>query len=135
MKPLALAMGRSHEPGPAISGFSASLGSQPIVLLSIIGIAPKFEQHLSMGAKVFIADATPRSMESATSLLEQLSGQGRVVLTASTATEPAWEIQRFGHGLLTYYLLEALQGAEEVRDAGKIAVYRLLDYVTKRVRD
>src|SRR5712691_286065 len=48
MKPLALAMGRSHEPGPAISGFSASLGSQPIVLLSIIGIAPKFEQHLSI---------------------------------------------------------------------------------------
>src|SRR5229473_2259406 len=30
-----------------MSGFSASLGSQPIVLLSIIGIAPKFEQHLS----------------------------------------------------------------------------------------
>src|SRR5712691_5251611 len=62
MKPLALAMGRSHEPGPAISGFSASLGSQPIVLLSIIGIAPKFEQHLSLkkGHKDFVTIVTMR---------------------------------------------------------------------------
>jgi len=56
-----------------------------------------------------------------------------LVLTASTATERAWETGRYRHGLLTYHLMQALQGAEEVVDAGKIQVYRLLEYVTRRV--
>src|SRR5208282_2219258 len=56
-------------------------------------------------------------------------------LTASAASEPALEMGRVSHGLLTFYLLEALQGVEEVRDAGKISLYRLLDYVTRRVID
>ena len=34
-----------------------------------------------MGAKVFVADATPRSVDSAEKLLEQVSGRGRLVLT------------------------------------------------------
>ena len=88
-----------------------------------------------MGAKVLRVDATPRGLASVTALLDQLSGDGRLILTASSATEEAWEHQRLGHGLLTYYLLEALQGAEEVREAGKISVLRLLDYVTQRVTD
>jgi len=86
-----------------------------------------------MGAKVLRAGLLPRSLPSVANLLDQLSGEGRLVLTASTATEEAWENQRFGHGLLTHFLLEALQGAEEVRQAGKISVYRLLEYVTERV--
>jgi replicative superfamily II helicase len=86
-----------------------------------------------MGAKVFVAEATPRSADSAQSLLEQMSGCGRLVLTASTATQRAWETGRYRHGLLTYHLIRALQGAEEVVDAGKVQVYRLLEYVTRRV--
>lgn len=88
-----------------------------------------------MGAKVLHVDALPRDLSSTTDILNQLSGDGRLILTASTATEPAWENPRLGHGLLTYYLLEALQGAEEVQQSGKIAVYRLLEYVTQRVTD
>ncbi|MDP9471983.1 MAG: caspase family protein, partial [Chloroflexota bacterium] len=88
-----------------------------------------------MGAKVLTAEATPRNLTSVAALLDQLSGEGRLILTASSATEEAWEHQRLGHGLLTYYLLEALQGAEEVRQAGKISVLRLLDYVSQRVTD
>jgi replicative superfamily II helicase len=86
-----------------------------------------------MGAKVFVAEATPRSAESAQSLLDQMSGRGRLVLTASTATQRAWETNRYRHGLLTYHLIQALQGPEEVVDAGKVPVYRLLEYVTRRV--
>jgi len=85
------------------------------------------------GAKVLVVDAIPRSFASTGHLLDQMAGDGRLILTASSAIEPAWENPRFGHGFLTQYLLEALQGAEEVRDSGKISVYRLLDYVTKRV--
>lgn len=88
-----------------------------------------------MGAKVLQVEAIPRSMKSAAELLEQLSGEGRVILTASTATEEAWENPVLGHGLLTYHVLEALQGAEEVRSAGRVSVYRLLDYVSQRVID
>ncbi len=88
-----------------------------------------------IGAKVFIPGASVPPSQSSATPLDQLSGEGRIVLTATATTEPAWEISRFSHGLLTFYLLEALQGAEEVRDAGKISVYRLLDYVTRRVID
>jgi replicative superfamily II helicase len=88
-----------------------------------------------LGAKVLQVDTMARSLASAAGLLEQMSGDGRLIFTASMASEPAWEDRRHGHGLLTYYLLQALQGAEETRVAGKIAVYRLLEYVTQRVMD
>jgi helicase len=88
-----------------------------------------------MGAKVLHVDVVSRDLASADVALQQLSGSGRLILTASLATEPAHESAKLRHGLLTYYLLEALQGAEEVRQAGKIAVYRLLEYVTQRVAD
>lgn len=85
------------------------------------------------GAKVLTLDAAPRNLVSTAYLLDQMAGDGRLIFTASSATEPAWENARFGHGYLTQYLLEALLGAEEVRQGGKISVYRLLEYVTQRV--
>jgi len=88
-----------------------------------------------MGAKVLKVELAPRSMASVEARLDRLSGEGRLIITASRATEPAWENRKVGHGLLSYHLLEALQGAEEVRQAGKISVYRLLEYVTRRVTD
>ena len=39
------------------------------------------------------------------------------------------------HGLMTYHLLEALQGAEEVVKEGKVVLYALLSHVTRRVVD
>ena len=89
----------------------------------------------AMGAKVLQVESTPRRMLSEAGLLEQLAGDGRLILTASTANQPAWENPKIGHGLLTHFLLEALRGAEEVRKAGKVSVYRLLGYVTERVID
>jgi helicase len=88
-----------------------------------------------MGAKVLEVESTPRDLSSVEELLEQMSGEGRLVFTASTSAEKAWENARLRHGLLTYHLLEALQGAEEVMQGGKISVYRLLEHVTKRVVD
>ena len=89
----------------------------------------------AMGAKVLQVESTPRRMLSEAGLLDQLAGDGRLILTASTADQPAWENPKIGHGLLTYFLLEALRGTEEVRKAGKVSVYRLLGYVTERVID
>jgi len=86
-----------------------------------------------VGAKVLKVDVLPRSIPSTEGLLQQLSGDGRLILTASSPTEEAWESPRAGHGLLTAYLLKALQGAEEVRAAGKVSIYRLLEFVTQQV--
>ncbi|MEA2691115.1 MAG: ATP-dependent helicase, partial [Acidobacteriota bacterium] len=88
-----------------------------------------------IGAKVLQVDAVPRDLRSTVHRLEELAGEGRVILTASKSDEPAYENPRLGHGFFTYHLLQALQGAKEVVDSGKISVYRLLEYVTKRVID
>src|SRR5262249_34966713 len=88
-----------------------------------------------MGAKVLRVDAKPRALKSTDVLLGELAGEGRLILTASSATEPAWEHGQVGHGLLTFNLIEALLGAEEVRSAGRIPVLGLLQYVTQRVVD
>lgn len=88
-----------------------------------------------MGAKVLRVESVPRNLRSVDTRLEELSGEGRLILTASKANEAAFENKRLGHGLLTHHLLEALRGAEEVRDAGKVPVFRLLEFVTRRVED
>ncbi len=88
-----------------------------------------------MGAKVLRVDAKPRALKSTDALLDELAGEGRLILTASSPTEEAWENGRVGHGLLTYHLLEALKGTDEVRSAGKIPVLGLLQHVTRSVID
>jgi uncharacterized caspase-like protein len=74
-----------------------------------------------IGAKVLQIDAKPRDLSSVEARLDQLAGDGRLIFTASSADEPAYEHNRFGHGFLTYYLIEALCGAEEVIKAGKLS--------------
>jgi hypothetical protein len=59
----------------------------------------------------------------------------RNVLTASAANEPAYEDNTIGHGLLTYHLLAALQGAPEAVTAGKLDLYQLIELVTRNVID
>ena len=88
-----------------------------------------------MGAKALQVEGFPRDIQSVDGKLNQISGQGRVVLTASGPTQKAWESPRVGHGFLTLHLLEALQGPEEICEGGRIGVLRLLDYVTRRVVD
>lgn len=88
-----------------------------------------------MGARVLQVDAVPRRMESVEARLAQICGEGRLIITASAANEPAWENPRTGHGYFTHFFLEALQGAEGIVDAGQVSVFRLLEFVTRRVTD
>jgi helicase len=88
-----------------------------------------------LGAKILEVESAPRDISSADELLNQMSGNGRLVLTASTAAEAAWENTKLGHGLLTYHLIQALLGAEEAQRSGKLSVYRLMQFVTERVLD
>jgi len=86
-----------------------------------------------IGSKVLKMDFAPRDLPSTESLLSKLSGNGRLIFTASSATEPAWESNRYKHGFLTYHLIEALIGVEEIQESGKIDIYALLKYVTEKV--
>ncbi len=88
-----------------------------------------------VGAKVMQVDLLPRSLTSVTPPMQQIAGTGRIVLTAASADEEAFESMSGGHGLLTLHLLAALQGAPEVISDGRIQFYRLLGYVTRRVAD
>lgn len=88
-----------------------------------------------LGAKVLQVDARPRgALQSVDARLNALAGDGRIIFTASKADEPAWENGRYGHGLLTYFLMEALRGADEARDGDRISLYALLRHVTSRVQ-
>jgi len=87
-----------------------------------------------IGSKVLTVPAKPRDLRSTEAQLAQLAGDGRIIYTASSATESAWERVRFGHGLLTYFLIEALRGPSELLESGRLSLYRLLDYVTARVK-
>jgi uncharacterized caspase-like protein len=52
-----------------------------------------------MGAKVLQVDAVPRDPSSEAAKLNALGGRGRVILTASSPTQEAYENPRHGHGL------------------------------------
>lgn len=88
-----------------------------------------------MEAKVYVAPLQERGVSSETEFMEQISGKGRIVLAASAANESAYEHSATGHGLLTYHLLAALQGAPEVVVGGKLDIYKVLQYVTQQVTD
>ena len=67
-------------------------------------------------------------------MLARLSkGKGRVVLTASKAREMSEEREALGHGVFSYYLLEALQGKADLDGDGIITVDEAYTYVSKKV--
>lgn len=88
-----------------------------------------------LGSRVFATGIRERGLarKSPTEILSRFTGTGRVVLTASADDEPALESARHGHGLFTYRLMEALQGADDVRINDQIDLLKLIRYVNERV--
>ena len=87
------------------------------------------------GAKVFHSPVAPRMPASTEALLGRIGGSGRVILTASGAEQAAIEDRRKGHGIFSYYLIQALTGAPEVLDAGAIPLLALANFVTQSVEE
>jgi hypothetical protein len=61
------------------------------------------------------------------------SGRGKVILTASAAHEVSVERDELGHGVFSYYLLEALRGAADGDGDGLITVDEAYRYVSEQV--
>ena len=72
---------------------------------------------------------TPRFLNQ---LTEGPEGYGKVLITASQANEQALELPELGHGLFTYYLLEALSGKADNGD-GYVTLKEVYDYLEDRV--
>src|SRR5260370_10089603 len=88
-----------------------------------------------LGARVFSTGLRPRvaSPGSRIDVLDRVTGNGRVVLTAAAEDQPAMESVRHGHGLLTFRLIAALQGVPEVRQGNQVNLYTAIEYITRHV--
>ncbi len=65
---------------------------------------------------------------------EQISGQGKVIISASQAFERARERDDIGHGIFTYNLVKGLEAGEADNDGdGYISVEELYKYISKNV--
>lgn len=79
------------------------------------------------------ATASRRAIVSENFLTRLSKGKGRVVLTASKASEVSEEREDLGHGVFTYYLLEGLKGKADADKDGIVTVDEAYAYVSKKV--
>jgi len=66
---------------------------------------------------------------------QKFKGKGRVIITSSNGKEQSVEIENFGHGVFTYYLMQALKGEADENNNGYIELDEVWDYVKYRVTD
>lgn len=66
-------------------------------------------------------------------IVDQASGRGRVIITASNDNEIAHEKQELGHGVFTYHLVEGLDGAADTNRDRNVTVRELYEYVAAEV--
>ena len=69
-------------------------------------------------------------------LKQELGGEGRVVLTSSTATQTSFQQEGEELSLYTKYLLEGIEtGAADKNEEGKIYAHELHEYATAKVQE
>jgi formylglycine-generating enzyme len=75
-----------------------------------------------------------RVQEFARSLQEVPKGKGLLVLTSCSTGECSFEEEEWGHGVFTYYLMEGLSGAADVRGRGYVSMLDLYQYATEKTK-
>lgn len=66
--------------------------------------------------------------------LERLTrSKGRAIITASRPAEVSIELPELGHGIFTYYLVQALKGAGDLNRDGIVSLQELYGYVEEQV--
>jgi replicative superfamily II helicase len=87
------------------------------------------------GGRVFAPHSIRAPVEDRSAVKALVKGDGRIVITASNAGEPALETMGLGHGLFTYYLLKGLQGAQGLAADGRIPLLDLASFTMGQVRE
>ncbi|HAP37169.1 MAG TPA: hypothetical protein DCQ28_15020 [Bacteroidetes bacterium] len=62
------------------------------------------------------------------------SKEGVIVFTASQAGEVSQELEKFGHGVFTYYLLDGMKGKADFNNDYTVTIGELMDYVEEKVK-
>lgn len=97
----------------------------------LVFIADSCYSGASGGRTIGLSDTRASISEK---FLERIAhGKGRVIITASSANEVSAEDRKLGHGVFTYYLLEALKGKADMDSDGLITVDETYRYVSDRV--
>jgi PKD repeat protein len=66
-------------------------------------------------------------------LFSDFSVEGRLVFSASSESQDAFESDELKHGIFTYYLLEGLRGAADATGDGRVTAWELYEYVARTV--
>lgn len=65
--------------------------------------------------------------------IDELGGEGRLVITSCHVNEVSLEVDRYRHGLFTYHLLEGLRGKADLNRDGAVSIEELYSYVYEQV--
>lgn len=60
-------------------------------------------------------------------------GEGKVIIAASKPEQRSYEDAKFGHGIFTYHLLEALSGKADVNKDGYVTVFEVFEYLRDKI--
>ena len=85
------------------------------------------------GGKTFSKPGSKVEGVSAAFLEEAAEGKGRILITASGVEELSLELPEFGHGIFTYFLLEALEGEADKNSDKMITIEETFNYVYDKV--
>ncbi|MFB7272107.1 DEAD/DEAH box helicase [Streptomyces sp. NPDC056244] len=66
-------------------------------------------------------------------VLDEITGSGRLIFTATSKDQEAQESAELRHGLLSYYLIRALMGDQGVLSDGKIPLTKLTEYLFTKI--
>ncbi len=78
-------------------------------------------------------DVAARNVTISEKFLEELSGEGRIIISASKPDELSLETNELEHGVFTYYLAEGLKGKADLNKDGVVTVDELYSYVYEQV--
>lgn len=88
------------------------------------------------GGRTFLRKNLTRAGTISDKFLQDLAErQGRMILTASDANQVSLEDPERGHGLFTYYLLQAFEGAADLDSDGAITVREIHLYLQRKVHE
>jgi uncharacterized caspase-like protein len=85
------------------------------------------------GGRTFAAKKT-RATSVDDLFLERLTrSKGRAIITASRPSEVSIELPELGHGIFSYYLVNALKGAADLNRDGIVSLQEVYEYVEQQV--